>query len=213
MKHQPWLFAGTEVKLPRNKELNEQMRMKRIEQILVNSLRLFARRGLKATKISDIAAETGMSQGLIYHYYRSKEEIYTEIIKDAFKRLNMAVTILKNSPMSPLEKIKKAIAGLLKNLEESEDSARYHYLIAQASVSDAIPAETKEIIEKNRDFPYRIMEEIIREGQMQGTIKKHDPKEMSLMFWTTIKGLAMHKAVLGKNFKAPSPEILMEIFI
>ncbi len=199
--------------MPRNKETNEQMREKRIEQILLNSLRLFSKRGLKATKISDIARETGMSQGLIYHYYRSKEEIYIEIIRDAFRRLNVAVTILKNSTISPLEKIKKAVEGLLNNLETSEDSARYHYLIAQASVSDAIPEEAKEIIKKNREFPYKVMAEIIRKGQEQGTIKKHDPEEMALIFWTTIKGLAMHRAVHGKNFKAPSPEILMELFI
>ena len=113
-----------------------------------------------------------MSQGLIYHYYKSKEEIYTEIIRDAFKRLNDAVTILKNMQLSPLEKIQKAAQGLLENLEKSDDSARYHYLIAQASVSDAIPDEAKKIIKKNRNYPYKVMEEIIREGQKQGTVKK-----------------------------------------
>jgi AcrR family transcriptional regulator len=198
--------------LPRNKEQNELMRSQRTEQILAASLRLFARRGLSATKISDIAAETGMSQGLIYHYYSSKEEIYTEIIKDAFRRLNEAVLILKNMPMSPEQKIKKAFEGLLTNLEKHEDSARYHYLVAQASISDAIPEEAKIIIKENRDYPYQVMEEIIMEGQKQGTIKKYDPKEMSVIFWTTIKGLAFHRAVLGNSFKAPSAEILMEMF-
>ncbi len=199
--------------MPRNREQNEQMRSQRTEQILAASLRLFARRGLSATKISDIAAETGMSQGLIYHYYRSKEEIYTEIIKDAFRRLNEAVTILKNMPLPPEEKIKKAFEGLLINLEKSDDSARYHYLVAQASVSDAIPEEAKKTIEENRDYPYQVMEEIVREGQEQGTIKKYNPKEMSVIFWTTIKGLAFHRAVLGNRFKAPSADILMEMFI
>jgi AcrR family transcriptional regulator len=199
--------------MPRNREQNEQMRSQRTEQILAASLRLFARRGLSATKISDIAAETGMSQGLIYHYYSSKEEIYTDIIKDAFRRLNEAVTTLKNMPLSPDEKIKKAFEGLLINLEKHEDSAQYHYLVAQASVSDAIPEEAKKTIKENRDYPYHVMEEIIREGQKQGTIKKHDPKEMSVIFWTTIKGLAFHRAVLGNRFKAPSAEILMEMFL
>lgn len=199
--------------MPRNREQNELMRSQRTEQILAASLRLFARRGLSATKIADIAAETGMSQGLIYHYYSSKEEIYTEIIKDAFRRLNEAVTVLKNMSLPPVEKIKKAFEGLLINLEKSEDSARYHYLVAQASVSDAIPEEAKKTIMEHRDYPYHVMEEIIMEGQKQGTIKKYDPKEMSVIFWTTIKGLAMHRAVLGNKFKAPSADILMEMFL
>lgn len=199
--------------MPRNREQNELMRSQRTEQILAASLKLFAKRGLSATKISDIAEETGMSQGLIYHYYISKEEIYTEIIKDAFRRLNEAVTILKNMNLPPEEKIKKAFEGLLINLEKSEDSARYHYLVAQASISDAIPEEAKKTIMENRDYPYHVMEEIIREGQEQGTIKKYDPNQMSVIFWTTIKGLAFHRAILGKRFKAPSADILMEMFI
>jgi hypothetical protein len=102
---------------------------------------------------------------------------------------------------------------LLINLEKHENSARYHYLVAQASISDAIPEEAKKTIMENRDFPYNVMEEIIREGQKQGTIKKYDAKEMSVIFWTTIKGLAMHRAVLGNKFKAPSADILMEMFL
>lgn len=199
--------------MPRNKELNDQMREQRIEQILKTALRLFSKRGLNGTKISDIAVETGMSQGLIYHYYRSKEDIYIEIVRDAFRRLNAAVTILRNMPLSPLDKIKKAVEGLLENLEKSEDSARYHYLIAQAQVTDTTPLKARKIIEENRDFPYEVIEEIIREGQSNGAIKKHDPAQMSLVFWNTIKGLAMHRAVHGENYRSPSPDIIMEIFI
>ena len=41
--------------MARNKQMNEQMREARIEEILKNSLRFFSMRGLSATKISDIA--------------------------------------------------------------------------------------------------------------------------------------------------------------
>ena len=47
---------------------------------------LFAERGLGATKITDIAEAAGISQGLLYHYYPSKEAIYVELIRAALVR-------------------------------------------------------------------------------------------------------------------------------
>ncbi len=45
-------------------------------EILSAAIRVFARKGYDKTSISDIAKEIGISQGLCYRYYTSKEEIY-----------------------------------------------------------------------------------------------------------------------------------------
>ena len=55
-------------------------------------------------------------------------------------------------------------------------------------------------------IPYDVVERIMRAGQQDGSIKQHDARELSLVFWTTIKGLALHKAVYGAAFKAPDVE-------
>lgn len=199
--------------LARNKELNQKMKDERREQILSNALKLFATRGLAATKITDIASASGSSQGLIYHYYRSKEEIFTELIRNAFEKLNAACHGLESSPFPPREKIIMAIEGLLEVLEENEDAARYHLLIAQATVSEAIPEEAKAIIKKENQIPYEVISRIMAEGQKDGSIKKYDAKELALVFWTSINGLAIYKAVHGEKFRAPDPKILISIFI
>src|SRR5690349_13660292 len=97
------------------------MRDERREQILSSALKLFAAKGLAATKITDIAAESGISQGLIYHYFRSKEEIFIELIRGAFERMNAAARALERLPLAPREKINKAIVELLRSIEEHED--------------------------------------------------------------------------------------------
>jgi len=48
----------------------------RKQEILEGALRVFARKGYDKTTITDIAKELGISQGLCYRYYASKEEIY-----------------------------------------------------------------------------------------------------------------------------------------
>ncbi|MBN1293465.1 MAG: TetR/AcrR family transcriptional regulator [Candidatus Latescibacteria bacterium] len=198
--------------MARNKDLNKQMRDERREQILSNALRLFAVNGLAATKISDIATISGFSQGLIYHYFRSKEDIFTELIREAFGKLNHAARELEKLPVPPREKIKIALEELLKSFEKSENFALSHLLIAQATVSDAIPKEAKKIIAAENMVPYEIITRIIIEGQKDGSIKQFDSNDLALVFWTSVKGLAMHRAAHGKKYKTPDKNILMSMF-
>jgi len=66
------------------------MREERRTQILEHALILFATKGLAATKISDIAEASGIAQGLLYHYFPSKEAIYVELIRKAFDGMSEA---------------------------------------------------------------------------------------------------------------------------
>lgn len=202
-----------ELILGRNSELNEKIKEERREQILANGLKLFATKGLAATKIADISKASGISQGLIYHYYKSKEAVFVELIKVAFEKMNEAVLALESLSLPPAEKIKAAIKGLLKNLEESDTAALNYLLIAQSGVSEAIPAEAKAVLEQEQEKPYEAMARIMGEGQKDGSIKPYDPEELAMIFWTSIKGIALHKATRGEKFKAPNPDILINTFL
>ena len=54
----------------------------RRREILDAAIRVFAKKGYDRTSISDIASESGISQGLCYRYYSSKEEIYDAAIEE-----------------------------------------------------------------------------------------------------------------------------------
>ncbi len=72
--------------MSRNAEQNQRQETSAGKKILYHALRLFSANGLAATKVSHIAAAAQMSQGLLYHYFPSKEAIFTELIRDAFAR-------------------------------------------------------------------------------------------------------------------------------
>ena len=189
------------------------MKDERRKQIISSALKLFATKGLAATKISDIAAAAGMSQGLVYHYYESKESIYIELIQTAFLKMNTAALELERLPLPPREKIRMAMEQLLRGLDENEHAGLYHLLIAVATTSDAIPEKAKEIIKKENIVPYEVMTRIITEGQKDGSIRNFNAAELALVFWTSIKGLAIHKATHGARFSTPDPEILLNMFV
>ncbi len=198
--------------MARNAEQNQKMRDERRKQILSSALKLFAIKGLGATKITDIVRDSGISQGLLYHYFRSKEEIFVELIRHALEGMNTAARTLEQLPLRPTEKITKAITELLQGMSENEDFARYFLLVAQANFSDAIPDEAKTLIEKESHVPYQVMSRIMQAGQQDGSIKKHRADDLALVFWVLIKGFALHKAARGSRFALPDTRILVEFF-
>ena len=57
------------------------------EKILDAALHLFAQNGYHKTSISDIASNAEVAKGLIYNYFKSKEELLLEIISNASLRI------------------------------------------------------------------------------------------------------------------------------
>lgn len=199
--------------MPRNKESNQKVKDERREQILSVALMLFATKGLAATRITDISAKTGISQGLIYHYFSSKEEIFVWLIRSAMDKMNEAARNLEQLPLPAKEKIILAATELLKGIVKNESTSQYYFLITLAALSDTIPLEAKEIIKSQNDVKYEIVTRIFQEGQRDGVIKDHDAREMATFFFTTINGLALNKAVYGKKFKMPDNNIFLNMFL
>lgn len=198
--------------MARSTELNEKMKDERRIKILKGSLKLFATRGLSATKISDIAKECKMSQGLVYHYYNNKETIFIELIDTAFSKLIEACLWLKEQELNPKEKISLGIEKIIELIKKDRAFAYNSLLIAQASVNESIPKLAKKIIIKKNKIPYKIVSEIFEEGISRGLFIKNDPNEMATFFWTIINGLAIYRSSHGDNSHLPKLSMLLNGF-
>lgn len=196
----------------RNPENNKRMLDTRNAQILGAAVELFARRGLSATRIKDIAELAGISQGLVYHYYKSKEDIFIALIRNAFQSMNAALETLEQLQIPPKDKIRSAVDALLQGFRNNKKAAWYHIIIAHAGISEVIPDEAKMILKTESKKPYEVMTRIIRDGQNDGTIAVGDAEQLAIVFWTLIKGLALHISVHGDSFTMAEPEIIMKIF-
>ncbi len=198
--------------MARSAETNKRMRDERRREILSAALGVFSARGLAATKIGDIAAAAGISHGLLYHYFPSKEAIYLELVRGALGRMNAAVRELERLPLPPREKVRLALEQLVRGLE-AEDTAQTHLLIAQASASRSTPRGVRAVIQRKRGVPYAAMARILAAGQRDGTVRKRDPEDQAVLFWVLVRGLAVQRAAWGDDFRAPALSILTSIFL
>ena len=65
---------------PRSDEQFEAMRQQTIDKINGSALKLFSEFGYKNTSVAAIAKEAGISKGLIYNYYKSKEDVLVGVL-------------------------------------------------------------------------------------------------------------------------------------
>jgi AcrR family transcriptional regulator len=91
--------------MPRNKDRLAQIRAESRGQILSTARRLFAERGYDGCTVSDIAQQAGMSQGNIYWYFSSKEELLKVILQDAFGALEALFSEIEAFPGTGVEKL------------------------------------------------------------------------------------------------------------
>jgi len=196
---------------PRSKEQNEQIKDERREQLLSAALKVISHRGLAATKIGDIAAAAGLSHGLVYHYFDSKDDIFTELVRRAVTSSASVLLEAEKLPLEPLEKMRAITAMTLKGIQSSEDSAYYFFMIMQAFTSDSGPAEARELA-RGANTPSQVVQRIVEEGMAKGQIRQGAAQDYVTAYWACIQGLAMYKIAIGAGFSQPDPDILVRMF-
>jgi AcrR family transcriptional regulator len=81
--------------MPRTKEQFEALRIQKIELIEDAAMECFAAVGFHGTSISSIAKKAGISTGLTYNYFSSKEDLLTSIYLKGMKNIFEPVEQLK----------------------------------------------------------------------------------------------------------------------
>jgi len=72
---------------PRSRKETEQFREERKKQIMDVALELFSRKGYYSTTVVQIAQEAGISKGLMYNYFKSREELLQLIMEKGLDML------------------------------------------------------------------------------------------------------------------------------
>jgi AcrR family transcriptional regulator len=149
----------------------------RRREILTGAARAFAHGGYDATNMEQIAHACRLAKGHIYHYFRSKEEIFTQIRTEAVSRLIERLSaIAPAAQQDPELALRKAIASVVARIFEEE--GRYEPLLPDPVSLSA--ANRRRIRTLGRRYE-RMFADIIRSGIAQGIFVADDPKLMTFV--------------------------------
>jgi AcrR family transcriptional regulator len=201
-------FTNKWMKMPRepNQKIHEQQRAK----ILTASRNVFARKGRAAT-MADVAAEAGISQGLAYRYFASKEEIFTTLIKQATQSGGGPAARIQQIQGKPGLCLALLVSYIIQDRRENPGFSQF---FDQVLADDKTPNELREIIQRNGKVIQDLMRQLIVEGQASGEIAKDDPDQLMAALMACFDGLMKRASRLGleeakKNF--PETKIILRM--
>jgi AcrR family transcriptional regulator len=183
----------------------KEQREKRREEILAAALDLFIRKGYAATKTQDISQAVGMSEGLLFHYFQTKEKLYEELIKIG---TSGPQAVLSGINSEPLDFFRTAARDIFHYVETMPFVAKMFVLMAQARINDAAPEPVKKLLAGIDTITPSAKK--IRQGQKNGIIRKGNPIALATAFWGAVQGIA-EQAALVPNTPIPDSEWIVDI--
>ena len=195
---------------PRGQKQNEEMREKAIEKITKAALDIFAEYGYHGATMKQIAQVSGLSYGLVYHYFPSKEEMFTQIIESSLESSIHATIRILDMPGTAWEKIEN-LSDFLVREALTGDSFLYFLILLQAMTQGkSIPGFTDHIAQKIESY-FKTLAPIIKQAQTSGEAVQGDPLVLAAAYFSFLQGLALLKIQGTGLEKNITPEILTNV--
>ena len=153
--------------------------------ILDAAITVFARQGYHSTRVADIADEAGVAYGLVYHYFRSKEAVMTELFTERWSLLISAGDELLARDISPREKL-AGIAGFIIGSYRHNPELMKVIIIEVTRAANSFGATHLPEISR----AYDAVAQIVSEGQASGVFRPEvDPNFVGMWFYGAIEQL------------------------
>ena len=193
---------------PRSAAANQHIKDLRREDLLRAGLSVFARKGLAAARISDIAAEAHVSQGLVYHYFDTKEALFAEIVELALRETaRLAAEALQKSG-SAWQRLEYVCERMLSGVR---DDPEYVLVILQTFTSEAAPDRARTSLADHGQQTFIDLVRLIRQGQDEGSVMPGDPVGLAIAFTACIQGLALSRLQGNRRAVLPPAEVILRL--
>jgi len=153
--------------------------------ILDAAVRVFARQGYHATRVSDIADEAGVAYGLVYHYFRSKEAVMNELFSERWSLLLAAGEQVMANEDPPRKKL-SAIAGFIIDSYRHDPELMKVIIIEVTRAANSFGRTHLPEIRQAYDQVARIVADGQRDGVFRADI---DPDFVGMSFYGAIEQL------------------------
>jgi AcrR family transcriptional regulator len=162
---------------------NERLAAEKRRVILDAAVRVFARRGFNGCRVSDIADEAGVAYGLVYHYFRSKDEVLDTLFLERWNVMLEVIRDLDETDLTPRDKL-ATITGFI------VDSYRHDPELMKVIIVEVTRAANsfgQTHFAKIREA-YELIADVVADAQARGDFKDTvTPQFAALAFYGAIE--------------------------
>ncbi len=162
------------------------------DRILDAAIVVFARKGFHGARVSDIATEAEIAYGLVYHYFKNKDEILTTIFEERWSGFLESVEAIGRGPGTVRNQLVSIATLILNAFRLRPEWVKVLVLEIQRTSRFAEPAQQKAV---RRLF--EVFESVLRGGQDRGELRTDmDARVGSALFLGAIE-LMITSLVIG----------------
>jgi TetR/AcrR family transcriptional regulator, fatty acid metabolism regulator protein len=153
--------------------------------ILDAGVTVFARRGFHHCRVSDVADEAGVAYGLVYHYFRSKEEILNTLFLERWQVMLDAIAEIDSRDLPAREKLHAVASFIIESYRHDPDLMK----VIIVEVTRAANSFGAVHLDKIREA-YEGIAAIVEKAREEGSFKSSIPSEFAAMcFYGAIEQL------------------------
>jgi AcrR family transcriptional regulator len=182
--------------MPRRKpEHADEMRAR----ILAGAERAILGAGYRGATVDDIAAEAGVSVGLLYRYFGSKEALFLSVCRGITDQALDALAGSLREIDDPQERLRLAINAFIESLDQNSWGKLIANAWLEADSSDELRALVLGRFDQLRLFAADFLRDAIARGDARSDI---DVEALSLATAVLLEGIVARRAATGPTFDA-----------
>ena len=164
----------------------------RREQIMEAALRVFAKKGFVGSSNKDIAREAGITPGLIYHYFESKDALLKAIFDERSPQ-----RVVRSNPeqilaLSPEQFLRFVVKQMLTVVEDGKYMQVFRVILPEAIYHpEVVPIGAANFAEGTR-----FVESYLAAKMESGELCKMDPSLVTRIVMGSVMNIALLRQVL-----------------
>jgi AcrR family transcriptional regulator len=184
------------------------------DKIVQVAFNLFLQKGYRDVSLREIVDEVGLTKGAFYHYFKGKDQLFTEVVDHYF--LGLSDYIYDQLPKTHLETFMTGYLELLTGqIERISQEARkkgntislsYYYLAFDAlRILPDFGTKIREVYLREEAAWMEVIDNAKKSGEIIGSV---DSQHVAKLFISANDGLGMH-VILENRLDQLSKEIIM----
>jgi len=188
---------------PRTEKQFAEIRSSRKLQIMETAVKIFAEEGYHKASISQISKAANISKGLIYNYFKSKEDLMRQVLLHGIEGFKESFSQMEDELDTP-EELEIFIKGAFRVMQDEPDFYKFYFVVL-------LQPEVYIIIKENySEIMSDLLEGVAYYFQLNGD---PHPMEKATILAALIDGLGMHYIMAPEMYDLKVYEkVILDLF-
>jgi AcrR family transcriptional regulator len=170
------------------------------------ALETFAENGYAATRVEEVAKRAGVSKGLLYLYFKTKEELFKAVIRSAVvPRIDALITAIADTGLSAEEFLRGPFLTFIKKLPDSPARVVVRLMIAEGP---RYPDLTEYYCEQVVSGGMGALRQLIERGIEAGEFRKSSLSDFPQLLFAPALMSMIWKGLFQKHIPIDSDRLL-----